>query len=104
MALRTGDGQTAAAKPVFCYAQGTETITGLGSYTAIGEEDVIPGDVNLDGEITIADAVLARNIILTPTEYSAAQRAAADYNEDGMVDEADVTAISRLVVGLPAGG
>lgn len=58
------------------------------------------GDVNGDGKLTIADAVLVEQMLLTPDGFTEIQRRLADFNGDGRVTAADVTAISRALVGL----
>lgn len=61
----------------------------------------IPGDVNLDGAVSVADVTQLVNIILGkesggPTE---SQRRAADLNADGTLSIADVTALVNIILG-----
>ena len=53
------------------------------------------GDVNGDGEVTIADVTALVNIILG----KAASKAVADVNGDGDVTIADVTALVNIILG-----
>ena len=55
--------------------------------------DNMPGDVNGDGEINIADVNCVINVILTDVE-----NAAADVNDDGEVNIADVNAIIDIIM------
>jgi hypothetical protein len=64
----------------------------------------ILGDLNGNGIITSADALIAQRIAtgeITPTPL---QGIAGDVNGDGLIDAADVTLILRLAVGLPLSG
>lgn len=56
------------------------------------------GDVNLDGNITITDAVLL-NKILVGTVYNQAQLKNADANQDGEVNIIDTLLILKNIVG-----
>ena len=51
------------------------------------------GDVNLDGEVNIADVNAVINVILTGAENSA-----ADVNADGEVNIADINAVITLIL------
>ena len=55
--------------------------------------DNMPGDVNGDGEINIADVNCVINVILTDVENGA-----ADVNGDGEVNIADVNAIIDIIL------
>ena len=56
----------------------------------------LPGDVNLDGSVTIADVTALVNIILgSSTDTSGV----ADVNGDGSVTIADVTALVNIILG-----
>lgn len=64
---------------------------------------LVPGDVNLDGRISILDAVLQRLFILetqTPTDD---QAVVADLNGDGLIDSADQVLLMRKIIGSGAG-
>ncbi|MBR1788424.1 MAG: endonuclease [Bacteroidaceae bacterium] len=58
---------------------------------------MLKGDVNEDGQVTIADVTALVNIVLgKSTDFNAA---IADVNEDGQVTIADVTALVNTVLG-----
>ncbi|MBR5949683.1 MAG: FMN-binding protein [Clostridia bacterium] len=59
-----------------------------------------PGDVDGNGSITIADAVLAMRGALSLTQLTAEQTAAADIDGDGNVTIADAVVILRICMEL----
>ena len=62
------------------------------------EPSVLPGDVNGDGEVTIADVNVVISIILNGTDNELILQR-ADVNEDGEITIADVNMIIRLIIG-----
>lgn len=71
---------------------------------ALAEHTIQPGDVNSDGEVTIADAVrlsryVAEDAELTPA-MTAEQLQCADVNGDKIVDAGDITLIARYLAHL----
>ena len=56
------------------------------------------GDVNQDGEVSIADVTSLVNIILNNDSPSAADFPSADVNQDGEVSIADVTSLVSIVL------
>ena len=56
------------------------------------------GDVNNDGNVTIADVTALVNLILGKDD-SGYNRTAADVNNDGSITIADVTALVNLILG-----
>ena len=61
---------------------------------------VIQGDINGDGEVTVADATALVNIILgKETRDGSYDQTTADINGDGAVTIADVTALVNLILG-----
>ena len=61
---------------------------------------VVPGDVNGDGQVTIADANAVIFIILNGTDsVDAATLALADVNGDGQVTIADANAVISIILG-----
>ena len=73
---------------------------GLGLYEEVDNtvEPTTPGDVNLDGNVTIADVTALVNVILGKDagEYD---EDAADVNEDGQITIADVTGLVNIILG-----
>ena len=61
--------------------------------------DVVPGDVDDDGEVTIVDATAIQRMLADlPTKAYAVWN--ADYDDDGSVTILDATAIQRKLAGL----
>ena len=59
--------------------------------------DPIPGDVNLDGEVNIADINIVIGIILG-RQYDSDTVGRADVNKDGEVNIADINAIIQIIL------
>lgn len=74
--------------PVTCVS-GSITIT-----------DVVPGDVNWDGERTNADVIYLARSLLGLVTLNDSQKSAADVNGDGIVSNADVIRLARVLIGL----
>lgn len=66
----------------------------------IKKGDVLKGDVNLDGAITIDDAVLVQKYINRMCTFSDIQKYAADVNSDGVINVCDSTEIQKIIVKL----
>ena len=62
----------------------------------------LPGDVNQDGSITSADAILVLRSAVELITLDATQRVLADVNEDGRISSGDAVLILRKAVGLLA--
>ena len=103
---------TKLASGTFSLPAGTSHVTaGLyylsGRYSATAKFDnisiVVPietGDVNADGQVSIADVTALVNIILGKTKnVSEWARKAGDTNGDGQISIADVTAIINIILG-----
>lgn len=58
----------------------------------------VPGDVNSDGKVSIADAVLLQKYILGTAELTPKQAEAADLCKDGVLDAFDMVLIRRLII------
>ena len=73
--------------------------------TAFAEEQpgVIIGDLNLDSEVTVSDAVHLQNYLEGLESFTDVQLAVADYNGDGVVDYSDLTDLQRSLE-LPESG
>ena len=78
-----------------CYA------TEMGVLPELYEEMALKGDVNGDGEITIADVTALVNILLGK-DASGYDHDAADVNSDGGRTIADVTALVNILLGKKA--
>lgn len=64
--------------------------------TALYQANVLPGDANGDGVVSMADATLAARMALNLIEGVPA----ADYNGDGIISMADATLIARKALNL----
>jgi len=62
-------------------------------------DNVLIGDVNRDGSVTIADVTALVNIILGKVEEGAYDLSAADVNADDSITIADVTALVNIILG-----
>lgn len=60
---------------------------------------VVSGDVNLDNDVTIADAVLLNKYLVKSATLNEAQEAAADAYNDGKLDSTDTLTILKFIVG-----
>lgn len=119
----TGHAYSAQVTQPTCTAQGytTHTCTVCGhsykdSYTSAqghsfkdgfctecGMDDpnvLIPGDLDGDGTVTSADAVLLARYLVDLTDLTDAQLRAADVDHDGEVTSADAVLTARLLAGL----
>ena len=67
--------------------------------TAIYKEH-IKGDVNGDGEVTVADATDIQKNIADILKFNEKQMAVADINGDGDISIADVTILQKYIAGL----
>ena len=79
----------------------TASIMALGSlpFLSVGAERFAPGDVDMDGVITGHDAALvSRHLAYGDNNLSEEQLKLADYNGDGVVDQADAKAIAENAV------
>ncbi len=86
---------------------GTYTSSGLCNgkkstvlYFTVNILDILLGDVNLDGEISVQDATLLQSYLAGTTSFSSEdQEFAADVNSDGEVDITDSTSIQKYIAG-----
>ena len=62
------------------------------------ENGFIPGDVNGDGEINIADANSVIDIVVMGGNSGHSRIPAADVNDDGEINIADVNAIINIIL------
>ncbi len=75
-------------------------IMGLHTVTDADPVSFIKGDVNLDGSVDSADALLALRHSMGIELLEGAGLAAGDVNEDGSVDSADALMILRFALGI----
>lgn len=92
---------TVATNPVTsASAKTTTTIpaTTTAVTTTTTRDDTLMGDINLDGNVTVADAVVFQKYFIKAKSFNARQFAAADFNEDGSVNIFDLIALKRFIV------
>lgn len=65
-----------------------------------GIEEIQPGDLNGDGEVTSADSVMLSRYLADLVELTQEQLLAADVNGDGDVTSADSVILARFLAGL----
>lgn len=70
----------------------------LKSYPMAEETEVIKGDVNLDGTVSAADAVLLGKYLTNQTSLSTRQSEAAMLTDDNEVNVFDMTALKRILL------
>lgn len=63
-----------------------------------GESGSIIGDINNDGLVSVADAVLLQNYLLTRVKFTEAQFYAGDINNDGLVNVFDMVLMRRFLI------
>lgn len=70
----------------------------LKSYPMAEEEEIIKGDVNLDGNVDSADIVLLAKYLTAKTELNAKQCEAAMLTDDSRLDVFDMVELKRMVL------
>ncbi|MCI7804482.1 MAG: dockerin type I repeat-containing protein, partial [Oscillospiraceae bacterium] len=70
----------------------------LKSYPMAEEEEIIKGDVNLDGNVDSADIVLLAKYLTAKTELNAKQYEAAMLTDDSRLDVFDMVELKRMVM------
>lgn len=92
------DGGTYNAEYFGNYEQ---NLTKLSDITFTPNEDVTeyePGDVDLNGKVTIADAVLLQKYLIGSKTFNASQYNIADMNSDGSVDVFDMISMRKILL------
>ncbi len=62
------------------------------------EIDVVKGDINGDGSVTVVDAVMLQGYILRRNSLTKVQGDIADLNDDGQLDSFDVVEMRKLLI------
>lgn len=68
--------------------------------TGSGAEITKLGDVNLDGNVNVADATYIQKYIVNSVEFSEVRKLNADVDGNGQITVSDATAIQKMLVGL----
>ena len=80
-------------------ATGNDSLTSANiHYSTV--DDIIKGDVNLDGKVSTADLLSLKKYLLGITELSDQQFTSADINEDGKVSTADLLSLKKYLLGV----
>ena len=75
-----------------------ETFAGAhDNVTFVALPEVLPGDVDLDGAVTIQDCTALQRYLCEMTTLSETAQTAADVNSDGILNVRDVTDIARML-------
>ena len=77
------------------FLKSNNTIMEIYSINVMGTGDVLYGDVNVDGEVSIADAVLIMQSLANSDEYSISEQ--GKLNAD-VIDNDGITAKDALVI------
>lgn len=77
-----------------------EVDSSLSDYNAITQLNPLSGDVDLDGDIKLKDAIITQKNILQMTELSSVASLVADCNSDGSVNLIDAISIQKSSVGI----
>ena len=64
-----------------------------------GEEEIVLGDMNFDGQLDITDVIQVINVILNVGDFTDNQLIAADYNSDGINNILDVVQLVSYILG-----
>ena len=97
--VRALDGGYYEYKVKAVYIDGTESVWSNIQHVTLagGGEQTLLGDINLDGEVNVADVTALISIVLKGN-IDDATRAIADINHDGEVNIGDVTLLINLVL------
>lgn len=72
----------------------------MANETPENPEDTIPGDVNLDGTVTLTDVVLLQKYLLGETALTKRQANAADVKQDKLVNGMDLSKLRSAMLNL----
>ncbi len=67
---------------------------------AIGSEDILLGDADQDGKITVKDATIIQKFVADLCDLGDAASAQADVNKDKVVNVKDATQIQKFIAGI----
>jgi len=97
--IKEGDGLVGATTIYIYRETGKSTYFDEFKITRGGEaEDVVAGDANLNGEVTVSDAVLATSFVLETVQPTEQQLKAADMDKSKTIDVSDVMAIVNIIL------
>ena len=73
-------------------------MAGVQYLLSLHEDDIIPGDVNDDGIVSIKDLTMLISYLLTNGDYQEINIPNADLNEDGFITIKDVTKLILMLL------
>ncbi len=68
------------------------------TFFAAAKQSALIGDVNLDGSVTLADAIALRQFLITEKTLTESQAAQGDINGDGRLSAVDLTLLKRILL------
>lgn len=75
----------------------TTTTASTTTTTTTSKPDSVEGDINDDGQLSIADAVMLQKYLLGTAELTAEQGRRADLDDDGVLDAFDMVLLRKLL-------
>lgn len=88
---------TSNVQPTTEKEQSTTVQSTTAQSTTRPKPDILMGDINSDGVISIDDATLVQKYLADITDFTALQRILADFNCDGNITIEDVTEIQKYI-------
>ncbi len=97
----TEGGRVVSTNPGYAFSTTTKRYM-VANFAFVGEEslELMPGDINGDGRITVQDVNLVMKYLLELISLSAEQKRAADINKDGWINIRDVNLIMQRALNL----
>jgi hypothetical protein len=92
---RNGDGDAMDAGEVLAVADGLTSVGGIAVRSDSSPPACLRGDLNTDGQVTLADAVPLASALLAP---AGTEPCRADVNADGAIDGRDIAAFVDILV------
>lgn len=94
------NGDLFSTEPLYDFYDIGETETVVIARFSGGPEPVLPGDIDMSGEVTVSDAIMALRAAMGLIELTPEQLAAADMDGSGEVRIDDAIIILRTAMGL----
>lgn len=97
----TEGGRVVSTNPGYAFSTTTKRYL-VANFAFVGEEplELMPGDINGDGRITVQDVNLVMKYLLELISFSAEQKRSADINKDGWINIRDVNLIMQRALNL----
>ncbi|WP_338127144.1 dockerin type I repeat-containing protein [Ruminococcus champanellensis] len=62
-------------------------------------DDILTGDINLDGKLSVSDVVLLQKYLIKSGKLTADQAKRADLNRDGVLNAYDLALLKHTMLG-----